>query len=217
MTTRKLGKTQRSVLESLHEHHQYPGGWTWSTPSETVRILDSLVARGLVEKATVETNPFGASRPFTVARYTVSEAGRELLRPELERRAAARRLREQCRFEGCEEQAVTFGVGGQGCAKHPGGADFQEPFAVNDRVVLMKDGKRTRQVGRLVYGLAESRACGMVVVKWDEVPGDDDLESGAYRHVHPDRLQLINERTLLDRLDELEARLAAARAALGDE
>ncbi len=57
----KLGKTQRSVLKSLADRSGvwFDGcGWLWSSRSMTVRILDSLVRRGLVEVDLAE-----ASRP----------------------------------------------------------------------------------------------------------------------------------------------------------
>lgn len=49
---KNLGVNQQGVLRSLREHGPYrPGcGWLWDTPSGTVRILESLVRRGLVEK-----------------------------------------------------------------------------------------------------------------------------------------------------------------------
>ena len=50
--TGKIGKTQRQVLESLKRHGAwYPNcGWLWTTHSETAKILDSLVVRGMVVK-----------------------------------------------------------------------------------------------------------------------------------------------------------------------
>jgi hypothetical protein len=53
--TKPLGVNQAGVLRALVQHHAYFGGcgWTWSTYSQTIRILDSLVARGLAAK-TVE-------------------------------------------------------------------------------------------------------------------------------------------------------------------
>lgn len=50
--TRPLGKTQMSILRSLHEHKRWSRGcgWIWSNDSETIRLLESLVARSLVTK-----------------------------------------------------------------------------------------------------------------------------------------------------------------------
>jgi hypothetical protein len=49
---RKLGKTQAAVLKCLQRHGRYyPGcGWYWNNTSGTIRILESLVRRGLVVK-----------------------------------------------------------------------------------------------------------------------------------------------------------------------
>jgi len=48
---RKLGTTQQHVLNSLKEFGPYPGGgWLWDTPSNTMRILESLHRRHLVVK-----------------------------------------------------------------------------------------------------------------------------------------------------------------------
>lgn len=47
---RALGQKQRSVLLSLIEYKRWSErcGWVWDTPSNTKKIMDSLVARGLV-------------------------------------------------------------------------------------------------------------------------------------------------------------------------
>lgn len=50
---RKLGKTQAEVLRSLRNHHGFYHqccGWVWDNHSGTIKILDSLVKRGLVEE-----------------------------------------------------------------------------------------------------------------------------------------------------------------------
>jgi hypothetical protein len=49
---RKLGERQRNVLRSLREHGSwFPAcGWVWSTRSETIGVLDSLVRAGVVTK-----------------------------------------------------------------------------------------------------------------------------------------------------------------------
>lgn len=47
---RVLGHRQRGCLEALHHHGKWPAHWTYGTQSETVRILDSLVTRGLVRR-----------------------------------------------------------------------------------------------------------------------------------------------------------------------
>lgn len=52
--TRALGSTQLDALKTLARFnggHWWNGcGWKWDTPSATVRILSSLVKRGLVEE-----------------------------------------------------------------------------------------------------------------------------------------------------------------------
>jgi hypothetical protein len=52
MSAQPLGKKQKSILESLKGHKlYYPGcGWYWDTPSGTVKLLESLVKRGLARK-----------------------------------------------------------------------------------------------------------------------------------------------------------------------
>ena len=46
-----LGPVQQDVLKSLREHGwwSYRCGWLWGTPSYTIRVLKTLVNRGLVE------------------------------------------------------------------------------------------------------------------------------------------------------------------------
>lgn len=50
---RKLGENQKGIIESLKQHGSYHThgfcGWVWDTPANTVKILESLVKRGLVE------------------------------------------------------------------------------------------------------------------------------------------------------------------------
>lgn len=63
MANKRLGKTQKLVLESLKEHGAwgYSGcGWLWDTWGNTKRIMDSLVAKGY---ATLEA---GIYRPCKV-------------------------------------------------------------------------------------------------------------------------------------------------------
>jgi hypothetical protein len=45
----RLGKIQKQVLRALIEHGRYPGAWLWDTHSNTKRILDRLVEKGVVE------------------------------------------------------------------------------------------------------------------------------------------------------------------------
>lgn len=82
--TRPLGKNQRGVLRALQSDRYggvwYPGcGWIWSTRSETERLLDSLVNRGLAtrEERTAQRGAPGRYQ-FTVTyqRYEITDAGR---------------------------------------------------------------------------------------------------------------------------------------------
>ena len=48
----RLGKTQKIVLDRLSKDSFHAGcGWLWNNYSSTVRILDSLISHGLVEKS----------------------------------------------------------------------------------------------------------------------------------------------------------------------
>lgn len=80
---RPLGTTQLGVLQALQDPRHggvwYAGcGWIWSTVSETKRLLDSLVNRGLVTR---EERPYswtaaGARYTRTRSHYTLTDAGR---------------------------------------------------------------------------------------------------------------------------------------------
>ena len=70
---RPLGEIQRGVLATMvdvrRDGEWWPGcGWVWDTYSGTVRVLDSLCRRGLVER-------MPDIRPGRV-RYRITEAGR---------------------------------------------------------------------------------------------------------------------------------------------
>lgn len=71
---RALGKTQKAVLRALLEHGdgywpEWPEAWVWKNRSTTMRVLDSLVARGLVDKTTAAHN---------WVQYRVNNRGRSL-------------------------------------------------------------------------------------------------------------------------------------------
>lgn len=51
MPDRPLTDTQRSVLEALRRHQQWPGGWIWENRSQTVKHLDALVKKGYAKIA----------------------------------------------------------------------------------------------------------------------------------------------------------------------
>lgn len=63
---RPLGAHQKDMLDCMRDHKKwYPGcGWLWTTPSRTIQLLDSLVRRGLVNRA-------AGKHPY----YVLSEAG----------------------------------------------------------------------------------------------------------------------------------------------
>lgn len=69
----KLGKNQESVLRALIKHKGWmPGcGWVWSTRSETLRIMQSLVKKGLAiettYKGTTAFYPVGKPNPYKEA------------------------------------------------------------------------------------------------------------------------------------------------------
>lgn len=71
-----LGKNQLGVLKSLSEHRfgytAFPWGcgWVWNTRNGTVKIIETLVKKGLVDKGTYTTEE-GKSYP----QYTISRAG----------------------------------------------------------------------------------------------------------------------------------------------
>jgi hypothetical protein len=55
---RKLGKVQQDVLDSLRLHGAWSPdarcGWVWDSMSNTQRIMDSLVVRGVVKRCVVQ-------------------------------------------------------------------------------------------------------------------------------------------------------------------
>jgi hypothetical protein len=70
---KKLGKVQADVLAALWEHGywspDYRCGWLWTTPSETKRIMDSLVNAGYAvvneEEIAHRERTIGGSRGWT--------------------------------------------------------------------------------------------------------------------------------------------------------
>lgn len=73
---RPLGKNQEGVLEALKRHRVfYAGcGWTWDNYSTTVRILDSLVVRGLVTCRTFPLTEPGPRGTYTHVEYRAVES-----------------------------------------------------------------------------------------------------------------------------------------------
>lgn len=77
----KLGSNQKSILDSLANRPYPGGGWVWSNHSETIRLCESLVKRGLVTRREV--------RGVTPSRsYDVYEAIPEITADLREREAA---------------------------------------------------------------------------------------------------------------------------------
>lgn len=77
---RPLGDNQRHALKALAEHNGgvwYPGaGWVWANVSTTVRLLDSLVRRGLATKEIRQHRRTKNDYPY----YTITDAGRQVRR-----------------------------------------------------------------------------------------------------------------------------------------
>ena len=88
---RPLGTAQAGLLGALSAHGSWYGGswgcgWHWDGRANTERILDTLVARGLVRKAIEPV--LAHSRTAMV--WRVTEAGHRLLATERAAREAAR-------------------------------------------------------------------------------------------------------------------------------
>lgn len=89
MAGRPLGENQSYALRCLAEYNGgtwYPGaGWVWSNRSTTVRLLDSLVRRGLATR--VEKTDRRTRDPYPF--YEITQEGRQ---EAAERYPALRRL-----------------------------------------------------------------------------------------------------------------------------
>lgn len=74
--TRPLGDSQRHALKCLAESNGgvwYPGaGWIWTNVSVTVRLLDSLVRRGLATKVMKRYERIPEDYPY----YEITDEGR---------------------------------------------------------------------------------------------------------------------------------------------
>ncbi len=70
-----LGNNQKSCLRSLEEHKGWTRGcgWYWDTWSGTVRLMESLVTRGLAEKIETPIQRY----PHVQVEYKVTPKGRE--------------------------------------------------------------------------------------------------------------------------------------------
>lgn len=75
---KRLGSVQRDVLAWMNSSpafsEWYPGcGWVWGNQSESARICETLLSRGLVEK-------FGTAKGYggrVVDGYRITQAGRD--------------------------------------------------------------------------------------------------------------------------------------------
>ncbi len=67
--TSYMGQTQKEVLRSLKTHGPYPGGFVYGSRSHTVKVLETLVRRGLVAKVQI-TRLTGAD-PHSYDVYTL--------------------------------------------------------------------------------------------------------------------------------------------------
>lgn len=83
MTNRALGKTQKGVLKALISHGSYHAGcgWCWSTHKGTVKVLETLVKKGLVSADEREVTRTLSIYPRTITetQFTITDAGREML------------------------------------------------------------------------------------------------------------------------------------------
>lgn len=68
---RALGTTQKAVLDALIRQGGYPGAWQWGTRSETVKVLETLVNKGLVTKE---------QQPQSYTSYTLSDTMKGLVK-----------------------------------------------------------------------------------------------------------------------------------------
>lgn len=73
---RPLGENQRHALRALAENNGgtwYPGArWVWANTSTTIRLLDSLVRRGLATKTLKKSR----RTEYTYPHYTITDAGK---------------------------------------------------------------------------------------------------------------------------------------------
>lgn len=78
---RPLGKIQASVLNALANNKDgkwHPGiGWIWDTPSGTLKVMRSLVPRGLVAAVEEEWGNH-RNQKFMRTVYTITDEGRRI-------------------------------------------------------------------------------------------------------------------------------------------
>lgn len=80
VTTRPLGENQRSVLFAMSRHNSYyrGGGWHWLDHSSTVRILDTLVKRGLVKVQDRTIDPL-TRKTYVTQEWVLTAAGQTMV------------------------------------------------------------------------------------------------------------------------------------------
>lgn len=54
---RRLGKRQLRVLECLRTYGSWPGQWTYGQRRQTIKLLESLVSAGVVQKVRRRRGP----------------------------------------------------------------------------------------------------------------------------------------------------------------
>lgn len=74
---RPLGEIQLDVLKMTQEQHgwHHGCGWTWNTRSTTTKIMESLLARGLLDRRLLGKGFWGHENL-----YTVNARGRKVLK-----------------------------------------------------------------------------------------------------------------------------------------
>jgi hypothetical protein len=106
----RLGDNQKGCLTALTRHGGYPGSWHWGSRSQTIKILDSLVARGVA----VRDDHRYVALPEIIADYYEQEAAKaaERARVRAEQDAVeARRKAESDSYAGALARLRTLHLG----------------------------------------------------------------------------------------------------------
>lgn len=72
---RPLGASQEMALDCLEKRGPFPGGWMLENTSGTIRVLESLVRRGLVEA--YQGIPLHSRHPTTCYRLKAAPEGND--------------------------------------------------------------------------------------------------------------------------------------------
>lgn len=75
---RALGKSQESLMRTLQSKGSwYPGcGWVWDTTGGTIKVLESLVKRDLVQKHRLKKSLRGEAEIYTLTETGKAWTGR---------------------------------------------------------------------------------------------------------------------------------------------